>query len=102
MTGKKKSIVGHINGLFPNCREVTMLVVKEQEMALTFPEKIKLFFHANIVCKFCRVFRKQSGILHKHIHKMAEEGASSSVKFTLDAHRKSAMQAAIDREMEKK
>lgn len=102
MAHKKKSILARIDSLFPNCKEVTMLVVKEHEIELTLSEKIKLFFHANIVCSFCKIFRQQSGILQKHIHKMAEDDQFSNMTFTLDDQEKSAMQAAIDKEIEKK
>ncbi len=97
MPGKHKTFLGKLNGLFPTCKEVTLLVVKEQEQALTRSEKLKLFFHAGIVCSFCKVFRRQSGLLHQHIHKAAGYAEAEQPRYALSDQKKSELQAEINK-----
>jgi hypothetical protein len=100
MKAKQKTIIGRINSVFPSCKEVTMLIIKEQEITLSFSEKAKLIFHT-AMCSFCRVFKKQSTILHEHIHKRLVEEGSESIPFSLSEKDKNAMQTLIDNEQNK-
>jgi len=93
----KKTLLGKINNLFPTCKEVTLLVVKEHEMELSRNEKIKLIFHASM-CKFCKMFRKQSALLNEHIHKAAERSEKEAPQFRLSEARKAQMQSELDKE----
>lgn len=94
MEKKKKSILGKIDSLFPNCRDVTMLVVKEQEIPLTFRQKYCLYFHL-MVCKFCRAFRVQSGILHQHVHHLSKEAANAETGQSMSAERKAEIEKLL-------
>lgn len=93
----KKTLLGKINNLFPTCKEITLLVVKEHEMELSRNEKIKLIFHSSM-CKFCKMFRKQSALLNEHIHKAAEQSETEAPKFKLSNASKAQMQSELNKE----
>ncbi len=99
MEGKKKSLVGWFHSLFPNCKDTTLLIVKEQETHLHFTERFKMLFHVYIVCKFCRMFRKQSGMLHQHVHQMMKESTLDTTVFKLTDKQKRDIEDAINRQL---
>lgn len=96
MSKKTTSFAGKLNSLFPNCKEVTMLIVKEHETKLSSFERFKLYFHTAIVCKFCKAFKIQSRFLNKHVHNMAGQATTSATNRNLSTAKKASMQAAID------
>lgn len=98
MEKKKKSVIGWLNSLAPNCKEVSMLAIKEQETDLSFKEKCKLYFHIYVACKFCRLFRKQIHLLHHHIHNHSKNTVLGN-HFVLDEQTKFAMQAKINEQL---
>jgi hypothetical protein len=50
------------------CKQATYLLLKKEEIKkLSFKEEISLRFHLSI-CKFCKLFRKQSAIINQMIH----------------------------------
>jgi hypothetical protein len=95
MTKEKRSIAGKLRGLMSTCQDMTMLIIKEQEVPLSVMEKLKLYTHVYIVCKFCRLFRKQSWALHHHVQKMAQE---QTVGHHLSTEQKERLQALINKE----
>lgn len=50
------------------CKQATYLLLKKEEVKkLSFKEELGLRFHLSI-CKFCKMFRKQSAIINQMIH----------------------------------
>lgn len=84
--------------LMPDCKEITMLIVKEQELKLSLKEKFDMHLHL-MICKFCRAFRIQTRLLDAHIHKLAHEESSLPVNHTLDPQKKEAIQQEINKEL---
>lgn len=84
--------------LMPDCKEITLLIVKEQEITLSLKEKFDMHFHL-MICKFCKAFRIQSGALHQHIQRVAHNESEYVVKNTLDPQKKAAIQTLINKEL---
>lgn len=99
MEHKKKSLIGWFHSLFPNCKETTLYIVKEQETSLHFTERFKMLFHVYLVCKFCRLFRKQSGMLHHHVHEMMKESSLETSVFKLSDRQKREIEESINRQL---
>ncbi len=62
-----------INKVMITCSDATLYVSKREEGKLSLPNRLKLFLHL-VICKFCRLFEKQSRfIIHeiKHRHSNA-------------------------------
>ncbi len=86
--------------LMPDCKQITMLIVKEQEVKLSLKEKFDMHLHL-IICKFCKAFRIQTRLLDAHIHKLAHDESPLPVNHMLSAQKKEAIQQAIDKELGK-
>jgi hypothetical protein len=52
--------------LMISCKEATMLSLQKTEVSLSFSDRIRLFVHLRI-CKYCRLFDKQSKMIDKLI-----------------------------------
>jgi len=50
--------------LMITCKEATMLSVKKAEIKLSFQDRFRLFIHL-LVCKYCRLFDKQTKMINK-------------------------------------
>jgi hypothetical protein len=56
------------------CKQATFLLLKKEEsVKLTFKEESALKFHMAI-CRFCKLFKKQSAIMNKLIHESIASG----------------------------
>jgi len=49
-----------------SCEKITFLIVRSEEIPLTFSEKVKLATHL-CICKFCKNFEKQSAYIAKQL-----------------------------------
>ena len=88
---KNKNIIGHAKSIFPNCKDTTLLVVKEQERSLYMTEKIRLYFHL-MICSFCRLFRTQSNMIHTQIHELV---LKNKIVFKLTEEQKHSMKIIL-------
>lgn len=52
-----------------SCREITYLVSKEQEKALTATERIQLLLHV-MMCGQCRRYRRQSEAVARAVRQL--------------------------------
>jgi len=93
---KKKTIIGKFHGLFPCCKDVTMMIEKEHQEKLDFYSKFRMHFHIYFVCKFCRAFRVQSYLIQKKFIEMKENYVSENLKFELSLEQKNKMQLVIN------
>ena len=100
MKANKNTIMKRLVRLMPDCKEITLLIVKEQEVTLSLKEKFDMHFHL-MICKFCKAFRIQSGVLHQHIRRVAHNESEYVVKNTLDPQKKAAIQDAVERYLSK-
>jgi hypothetical protein len=87
---------GH--GFFINCKESTYIVSCSMERKLSFKEKLGLFFHL-LICKTCRLFKKQTILLNEVFKKMSSAD-SEAQNFKLSAQEKESMNVLIKKEME--
>jgi hypothetical protein len=72
-----------------SCEKITFLIVRSEEIPLTFSEKVKLATHL-CICKFCKNFEKQSAYIAKQL-----QNISSPV--SLSAEDKLSMTEAIEK-----
>jgi hypothetical protein len=96
MEKKPKSIAGKLRGLMPDCKDATALIIKEQEVPLAFGEKVRMYFHVFVICKFCRLFHKQSWALHHHIRHMVQPDDATR-DYKLSDAQKTELQKVLDR-----
>ena len=94
--GKQKSIVAKLRAMMPDCKDVSMLIIKEQETTLTFKQKLKMYFHVYVACKFCNLFYKQTRLLHKHIHQIKK---NDGLDYKLSQEEKINIQTLIEKEL---
>lgn len=84
--------------MLPDCKGVTMLIIKEQETSLKLSERVKMYFHVYVVCKFCNLFYKQSNLLHQHIKKLSLHEHADKLDYHLSDHKKKQLQDLLDKE----
>ena len=96
----KKTLKEFLSASMINCKDTSMLIIKHQENALTFVEKIKMYFHVYVACKLCRLFYKQSNELHEHIQKISKDSHAGNISYQLSDEQKSNLQNIIVKESE--
>lgn len=85
-----------IDALKMNCRQATMLSEKKKEGKISAMEKFGLWWHTVVVCKFCRLFFKQTELIAK-----AGVKAANEVRFELDAAKKEELKHLLSQEVKK-
>ena len=85
-----------IDVLKMNCRQATLLSEKQKEGKISAMEKFGLWWHTVVVCKFCRLFFKQTDLLAK-----AGAKAASEVRAELDAAKKEELKRLLSEEVKK-
>ncbi|MBN4062132.1 hypothetical protein JYU20_02920 [Bacteroidales bacterium AH-315-I05] len=83
-----------------NCEQATFLVTKETSGTITFSEKIKMQFHL-LVCKYCRLFKKQSTFLSENINHQHQHSDKCLPDCKLEDSRKARMQEILQAELKK-
>lgn len=61
-----------VKQLFSNCKEVTLLTVKSEEVKLTLQERVQLEIHL-LYCGTCRRFKRESGKLKVYFLQLNEQ-----------------------------
>ncbi len=81
-----------IDALKMNCRQATLLSEKKKEGKITAMEKFGLWWHTVVVCKFCRLFFKQTDLIGDAIGKTSVAGDTR-----LGQEAKERMQAKVNK-----
>jgi hypothetical protein len=83
----------------PNCKDITLLIIKNQELKLSFYDRFKMYFHVFVVCKLCKLFYLQSNSLHRRIHQLSSLHHKDVTDYTLTEEQKRTLQTKIDKEI---
>ena len=81
-------------GLNLNCKKATYLLSVSTERKLIFKERVGLFFHF-LICKGCRMFKKQFDFLNEVLRKIERSSAEKNF-YQLSGEEKKKMQYEID------
>jgi len=60
-----------------NCKDATFLISKREEGKIALYERFHLFLHL-LMCKFCKLFLKQTEYLSKQFHNYSSSSILSS------------------------
>ncbi len=83
-----KELIQKMGVLFLNCKQATLLVVMEQEVKLSFLNRVKLYVHLNLFCKYCKTFKIQTTMLQKSINKQVQEDLTLRTNFKMNEDKK--------------
>ena len=83
-----------------NCKETSTLITKETEGTISLSEGMQLRMHV-MMCKFCKLFRKQSKFISDSAHHLGDHTDESLPDQGIKEGRKAIIQRAIQQEMSK-
>jgi len=86
--------------LMLNCQETSSLITKETEGTISFGEGLQLKMHV-MMCKFCRLFRKQSRFISDSTKHLSDQTDGSFPDHSIKEDRKAAINKAIQEELNK-